>query len=345
MVAIGKRQIGPSQPALIICEVAQAHEGSLGMAHAYIDAVAAAGADAVKFQTHIANAESTPQEKFRVAFSQQDATRFDYWKRMEFTEAQWKELAQHATKRDLLFLSSPFSIDAVEMLERIGVPAWKIASGEVVNFPVLEKILATKKPILLSAGLSPWSELDKVVAFINKGTSPLAIFQCTTAYPCPPEEIGLNVMSEMRERYSVPVGLSDHSGKIFAGLAAASLGANMIEVHIALSREQFGPDVPASLTPTELGMLVNGVRFIEAALTAPVDKDRAAQQTAELRQLFFHSVVAKQDLAAGTVLQPEHLAAKKPGTGIPAERLPELVGRKLARALKRDQLLADEDLD
>lgn len=343
-IRIGKRQIERGQPALIIGEVAQAHEGSLGMAHAYIDAIAAAGADAVKFQTHIAEAESTLLEKFRVPFSQQDATRFDYWKRMEFSEEQWKGLAQHAAERDLLFLSSPFSIEAVDLLERVGVSAWKVASGEVVNFPMLEKMLATRKPVLLSAGMSPWNELDKVVAFIKKGNAPLALFQCTTAYPCPPEEIGLNVMEELRARYAVPVGLSDHSGKIYAGLAAASLGANMIEVHVTLSRDLFGPDIPTSLTPVELAQLVEGVRFIEAALRSPVDKDQAAGQKAELRQLFFHSVVANQDLAAGTVLLRDHLVTKKPGSGIPAERLPELVGRTLARQLKRDQLLAEEDL-
>jgi len=344
LVSIGKRQIGVGQAALIIGEVAQAHEGSLDSAHAYIDAIAEAGADVVKFQTHIAEAESTPSEKFRVAISRQDATRFDYWKRMEFSEEQWKGLARHAAERGRIFLSSPFSVEAVDLLERVGVPAWKVASGEVVNFPVLVKMLATGRPILLSGGMSGWTELDKVVAFIKKGKAPLALFQCTTAYPCPPEELGLNVMEELRARYAVPVGLSDHSGMIYAGLAAASLGANMLEVHVTLSRDLLGPDVPASLTPAELAQLVEGVRFIEAALAVPVDKDQVARQKSELREMFFHSVVAKQDLPAGTVLQREHLATKKPGTGMPAERLPDLVGRKLARDLKGDQLLAEEDL-
>ncbi|MEX1248257.1 MAG: N-acetylneuraminate synthase family protein [Anaerolineales bacterium] len=342
-IAIGNRRIGSGHPALIIGEVAQAHEGSLGMAHAFIDAIAAAGADAVKFQTHIAEAESTLEEKFRVSFSKQDGTRLEYWRRMEFSEEQWRGLAQHADEGKLLFLSSPFSIEAVELLERVGVPAWKVASGEVTNLPLLEKILATRRPVLLSAGMSSWEELDKAVAAI-KPKAPLAIFQCTTAYPCPPEELGLNVMHEMRERYDVPVGLSDHSGKIYAGLAAASLGANIIEVHVTLSRDMFGPDVPASLTPTELGQLVEGVRFIETALESPVDKDKAAAERNELRLLFFHSVVARRDLPAGTVLAKEDLTTKKPGTGIATERLGELIGRKLARNLKRDQLLAEEDL-
>ena len=343
-ITIGDTKIGPGQPALIIGEVAQAHEGSLGMAHAFIDAIAHAGADAVKFQTHIAEAESTLEEKFRVPFSQQDASRFDYWKRMEFSEEQWAGLGNHARRAGLLFLSSPFSIEAAELLERVEVSAWKIASGEVTNFPLLERMAKTGKAFLISAGMSPWAEQDKVVSFVRNLAVPFALFQCTTSYPCPPEELGLNVLEELRSRYSVPIGLSDHSGEIFPGLAAVSLGANMVEVHVTLSRDMFGPDVSASLTPAELRQLVDGVRFIEKALRFPVDKDKAARQKAELRQLFFHSVVARQNLAAGTILEKKHLTAKKPGTGILAERLNELVGRKLARSLKKDQLLAETDL-
>ena len=141
-------------PCLIIAEVAQAHDGSLGAAHAYIDAIADAGADAVKFQTHIAEAESTPHEPWRVKFSKQDATRYDYWKRIEFTEEQWLGLKQHADERNLIFLSSPFSIEAVDLLTRIGVRYWKIASGEVSNLPMLEHILKTRLPIILSSGMS-----------------------------------------------------------------------------------------------------------------------------------------------------------------------------------------------
>src|SRR4030095_1630017 len=148
---------------LIIGEVAQAHDGSLGMAHAYIDAVANAGADAVKFQTHIAAAESTPGEPWRVKFSRQDTTRYDYWKRMEFSEEQWRGLADHANGRGLLFLSSGFSPEAVDLLERVGVPAWKVGSGEVSNPPLLAKMARTGKPVILSSGLSDWDELDAAV--------------------------------------------------------------------------------------------------------------------------------------------------------------------------------------
>lgn len=323
---------------LLIGEVAQAHDGSLGTAHAFIDAIAEAGADAVKFQTHIAAAESTPGEPWRVRFSRQDESRYDYWKRMEFTEEQWAGLKRHAEERGLLFLSSPFSVEAAEMLERLRVKAWKVASGEVSNPVLLDYLIGTGKPVLLSTGMSPLDEIDAAVARIEEPV----VMQCTTAYPCPPEKVGLNLIPFFRERYGCPVGLSDHSGTIYPGLAAVTLGAEVVEVHVTLSREAFGPDVPASLTTAELRQLVEGVRFLERAL--PVDKDAMAVEMEPLRRMFTKSVVARLDLPAGTVLAPEHLAAKKPGGGIPAARLRELIGGRLRRAVKADEPLRFEDL-
>jgi N-acetylneuraminate synthase len=172
----------------------------------------------------------------------------------------------------------------------------------------------------------------------------VAIFQCTTAYPCPPEKWGLNVLAELRARYGCPVGLSDHSGGIAAGLAAAALGANLLEVHVTFSRECFGPDVPASVTFEELRQLVDGVGQIGVALAHPVDKQAMARETAELKRIFGKSVVAARDLPAGHVLGDGDLALKKPGTGIPAARLPEVMGRRLARAVAADTLLTEQDL-
>lgn len=342
---IGSRAIGPSQPCLIVAEVAQAHDGSLGTAHAYIDAVAAAGADAVKFQTHLADAESTPGEPFRVKFSRQDASRYDYWKRMEFSFDQWQGLADHARERNLLFLSTPFSFAAADWLERLDVPAWKIGSGEVNNIPLLRRLAQTGRPVLLSTGMSGWAELDAAVATVRGAGAELAVLQCTTAYPCPPERVGLNLLSELRERYRCPVGLSDHSGTVFPGLAAVALGCDLLEVHVVLSRECFGPDVPASVTTAELAELVRGVRFIERALAHPVDKQAEADRLAELRTMFGKSVVAARDLPAGRVLGGDDLALKKPGHGIPAARFDEVVGRRLRRAVSANTLLQESDLE
>ena len=340
-----KNGIPESRNCLIIGEVAQAHDGSLGMAHAFVDAIANAGADAVKFQTHIASAESTREEPWRVKFSPQDASRYDYWKRMEFTEEQWHGLRRHANEKGLLFLSSPFSMEAVELLLRVGVAAWKVASGEASNVPMLELMAETGLPVYLSTGMSSLEEIDRVVELVRKRQLPLTVLQCTSAYPCPPEKVGLNLIPFYRERYGCDVGLSDHSGTIYPGLAAVILGIEVLEVHVTLSREMFGPDVRASITTLELAELVRGIRFIEQMKANPVDKDAAAAETDPIRQLFTKSVVTRMDLPADTVLKKDHLTIKKPGTGIPAEQIGQVAGRRLRRDVKADQLLGKDDLD
>lgn len=330
---------------LVVAEVAQAHDGSLGAAHAYIDAVARAGADAVKFQTHIAAAESTPGEPWRVKFGPQDETRYAYWRRMEFAETHWHGLKRHADERGLLFLSSPFSIEAVDMLERVGVAAWKVASGEVTNGPLFERMVAAGRPLWISTGMSTLAEIDAAVARVKAANLPCTVLQCTSMYPTPPEKTGLNLIPFFRERYGCGVGLSDHSGVIYPGLAAAALGADLLEVHVTFSREAFGPDVPASLTLEELQQLVEGVRYIERLHAHPLDKDAMAEELASMRALFTKSIVPQRDLPAGTTLERDHLAFKKPGTGISVDRLEEVVGRRLKRRVQADELLSLEDLE
>ncbi|MDP6524746.1 MAG: N-acetylneuraminate synthase family protein [Kiritimatiellia bacterium] len=328
----------------VIAEVAQSHDGHLDTAHGYIDAIAAAGAHGVKFQTHMAAAESTPHEPWRVKFSAQDESRFDYWKRMEFSEEEWAELRAHAAEKNLLFLSSPFSDEAVDLLERVGVEGWKIASGEAGTLPMLEKIAATGKPVLLSTGMSPWAEIDTAVDILRTGKAPLAVMQCTSIYPTPPEKTGLNVISELRRRYDCAVGLSDHSGTIYPALAAVAEGIEVLEVHVTFDREDSGPDVPASVTFEELRQVMEGIRFVETARRHPLDKDAQARELEDLRAIFTKSIVAVADLAAGTVLEPGHLCLKKPGSGLPAARLEEIVGRTLKRDVAGDELLSEDDL-
>jgi N-acetylneuraminate synthase len=330
---------------LIIGEVALTHDGSLGLAHAFIDAIASAGADAVKFQTHIAAAESTPSEPFRVAFSRQDASRYDYWKRMEFTTDGWRGLADHCRDRGVLFISSPFSIEAVDLLEEVGQPLWKIASGEVSNSALLDRVLETGAPVVLSSGMSPLTETDAAVARVKARGVAVGVLQCTTAYPCPPEKIGLNLVPFYRARYDCWVGLSDHSGTVYPGLAGAAIGLDLLEVHVALSREMFGPDVVASITTAELGQLVEGVRFIERMRAHPLDKDESARDTSSLRRLFTRSIVARTAIPSGTILTREHLSIKKPGTGLPPDRIDDVVGRRLVRSVASDELLRPEDVE
>jgi N,N'-diacetyllegionaminate synthase len=332
-----------SDKCLIIAEVAQAHDGSLGMAHAFIDAAAHAGADAIKYQTHIAEAESTPLEPWRVKFSKQDATRFDYWKRMEFAEPEWAGLKEHAEEKGLIFLSSPFSNEAVDLLERLDIQAWKIASGELSNYPMLEKIYSTGKPVLVSSGMSQLEELDALTGLLKKNGILHAVLQCTSSYPTPPEKVGLNVMQEFKERYDCPVGLSDHSGTIFPGLAGAAMGMNVLEVHLALSRDMFGPDVVASIDTAALKLLVDGIRFIEKMRLNPVRKNDIATDMQPLRNLFTKSIVASKEINKGAVISMDDMAFKKPGTGIPASRYKELIGKKLNKQVSYNHFFSEED--
>ena len=339
------RHVGAGHRCLLVAEVAQAHDGSLGTAHAYIDAVAKAGADAIKFQTHFAADESSPDEPFRVAFSRQDATRFEYWKRMEFAPDQWRGLADHAREVGLAFLSSPFSARAVALLRELEVGAWKVASGEINNLPLIEEMASDARPMIFSTGLATWAEVDEAVSLARSAGAPVAVLQCATQYPCPPEQVGLNVLEEIGRRYACPFGLSDHSATIYPALAAATLGASLVEVHVTLTRESFGPDVLASLTMAELAEVAAGIRFIDTAMRHPAGKDTLSPEQEELRRVFGRSLVTRRALSRGEALAEADLAAKKPGWGIPAARLREFVGRKLKRDIATNTRLSESDVD
>ncbi len=344
-IHIGGRKVGGGAPGYLIAEVAQAHDGSLGTAHAFIDAAATAGADAIKFQTHLAAAESTRDEPFRVPFSRQDASRYDYWQRTAFSAEQWAGLARHAGEQGLAFLSSPFSVEAVELLRALDVPAWKVASGEVASKSLLAAMCADRRPVLLSTGMSTTAEVDEAVATIEGAGAPLAVLQCASRYPTPLEAVGLNVIDDYRRRYGCPVGLSDHSGSVYPALAALAQGADIIEVHLTLSRHMFGPDVPVSLTVDELQSVAAARDAFHTMARHPVDKDAAADDLSDMRAMFGRSLALRSDSPAGTVIDAAMLTAKKPATGIPAEALDTVVGRQLAHAVSADRVLTWEDID
>jgi N-acetylneuraminate synthase len=329
----------------IIAEIAQAHEGSLGIAHSYIDALAKTGVDAVKFQVHIAEAESSEHEPFRVKFSTQDKTRFDYWKRMEFSIEQWQELKTHCEEAGVEFMASPFSNAAVDLLEKLDVKRYKIGSGEVNNFLLLQKIAATKKPIILSSGMSSFAEMDKTTAFLKDLNVDFSILQCTTSYPTRPENYGLNVIRELKERYKVPVGYSDHSAKIETCIAAAALGAEILEFHAVFNRQMFGPDASSSLEIAEIQQLVSAVKNISTALKKPVEKSDNTTFN-DLKNIFEKSLAVNKDLPAGHILTFEDLESKKPkGFGIDASNFREVIGRNLSRKLVQWDFLNQRDLE
>ena len=263
---------------------------------------------------------------------------------MEFTQPQWLELSNHCKESGITFLSSPFSEAAVDLLEEIDMPAWKIASGEINNMPMLSKIIKTNKPVLLSTGMSDIQEIERTVLFLKEQQVPSLVFQTTTAYPCPPEKIGINNIPLYRDMFDIPVGLSDHSGTIYSPLAASALGIDMLEIHVTFSNQMFGPDVPASITVDELAEVVTGIRYIETMTHNPVDKNAMASELKPLRDLFAKSIVANKDLNSGHKLSPEDIAFKKPGTGLPPNEATNILGKQLNKSIKADKHILLEDL-
>jgi N-acetylneuraminate synthase len=263
---------------------------------------------------------------------------------MEFTPEQWAGLAEHAKQAGLIFLSSAFSLEAFELLERIGVPAWKVASGELTNKLLLDAMVASGKPLLLSSGMSDIGSLETITAELRSSNVPFGVFQCTTKYPTPLEQVGLNLLPVFRDRLACPVGLSDHSGSPFPALAAMAQGAAMIEVHLTFHRRQFGPDTIASLTPDDFALLARARDAFHTMANHPVDKDAMAQSLAGMSRLFGKSVALKRAQVKGTVLTRDMLTTKKPGTGLAPEKMDSLIGRTLARDISASELLAESDL-
>ncbi|GAB2778686.1 N-acetylneuraminate synthase family protein [Salinimicrobium soli] len=330
--------------AFIIAEVGQAHEGSLGMALSYIDALAETGVDAVKFQVHIAEAESSIHEPFRVKFSYQDSSRLEYWKRMEFDKNEWLLLKNRCDEKGVEFLASPFSNAAVDLLEDIGVKRYKLGSGEVTNFLLLEKIARTGKPVILSSGMSSYTELDDATEFLKKRGVEYSLLQCTTAYPTRPENYGLNVIRELKDRYGVKIGFSDHSAKIETCLAARALGAEILEFHSVFDRRSFGPDAESSLEIDEVAQLVERIRNIETAFRNPVDKS-SNTVFGEVKSIFEKSLAVNKDLKKGHILAFEDLEGKKPkGYGIDAADFGQVVGRELTRSVRKFDFLTKNDI-
>ncbi|MFC6670330.1 N-acetylneuraminate synthase family protein [Marinobacterium aestuariivivens] len=333
------------QSTFIIAEIGQAHDGSLGILHSYIDAVAQTGVDAIKFQTHIAEAESSALEPFRVKFSYVDSTRYDYWQRMSFSAAQWREIREHCDTVGLEFMSSPFSNAAVDLLEAVGIKRYKVGSGEVTNFLMLERLSQTGKPVILSSGMSSYAELDAAVSYLQERGTEVSVMQCTTSYPTPAERLGLNVIDGLKQRYGLPTGLSDHSGTPYPAIAAAALGAELVEVHAVFDKRMFGPDSRSSLTLDQLAQMVEGIRMVDTAAQHPIDKDDLAPYR-ELKGMFEKSLSVNKDLPAGHRLRFEDLEAKKPaGQGMAARDWQQVIGQPLKRPLSQWAFLNSEDLD
>ena len=325
---------------LIIAEVGSVHDGSYGNAKKLIEAAALAGADAVKFQTHIADAESLVSAPVPTYFS--DESRMSYFRRTSFTIDQWRNLKAHAVTNGITFMSSPFSLEAVDLLEEIGITGYKIPSGEVSNIPLLERVASTGKPVFLSSGMSNWDELDVAVATLRDSCD-TTVMQCSSVYPCPPEQVGLNVIKELFERYRLPVGYSDHTLGVAAPIGAAALGARVIEKHFTFSRLMYGSDARHSMEPEEFRNMCIALREVWSILDSPVSKSDASPYT-NMKRIFEKSIVTSRALKSGVSLRIEDISFKKPGDGISAAKYKQVLGRCVARDLPAGHKIEEGDL-
>lgn len=332
--------MGEDAPVFIVAEIGNNHDGSVEQGLRLITEAARCGVDAVKFQAHIAPAEMLRDDTVPPHFPE---PRYQFVTRMSLDEAAHAAFQRAAVDAGLIYFCSPFSVEAVRMLERLRVPCYKIASGEVTNLPMLRMIAAMGKPVLLSTGMSTYEEIDAAVAEIRRARAPVAVLQCTSHYPAADDVLNLRAITIMRERYRCPVGFSDHSPDNVPSLAAVALGACVIEKHFTLDRSLYGPDHKASLTPPDLAALVQGIRRVERAMGN--GRKELTEALHRMRDVFQKSVVSTVDIPEGQRITADMIATKKPGKGIPAARFDVVVGRRARRAIPADTLVEEDALE
>jgi len=329
----------------VIAEVGLAHEGSMTLAMSYIDAISAAGADAVKFQTHIAESESTIFDKFRVKSKYvTDKNRLDYWKRTSFKKHEWKRLKKYSEKKGLLFMSSPFSFEAVDILDDLKIKVWKIGSGEVNNLPLIEKIAKTKKPIFLSSGMSTYNELDKIIKVIKRYHQKIILMQCTSLYPCPPERSGLSLIKDFKKKFDFPIGYSDHTAKVGIQLAAISLGAQVIETHVIFDKKIQTFDSSVSIDFHELKFLCEQIKEIKKAIKSKSSKINLNKDLVRNKFLFEKGIYLKVNLKKNEKIKFDYLDFKKPAIGIKAIDYKKILNKKIKRNAKLGDPLKKKDI-
>ena len=346
LLEIGGRTIGPGRACFVIAEAGVNHNGSLELAERLVDAAADAGADAVKFQTFQADrvaAAGAPKAAYQKETTDPKESQLDMLRRLELSRRDHEVLIRRCRNRGIVFLSTPYDEESADLLEDLDVEAFKISSGEIVHHSFLRRVASKRRPILLSTGAAHLSEVDEAVREIEEGGGPpLALLHCVSRYPADPETMNLRAMETLAAAFGRPVGLSDHSLGIEIGLAAAALGACILEKHLTLDRALPGPDHRASLEPDAFRALTAGVRKIESALGDGRKRPHPSEQ--EGRRLGYRGLVATRPMTAGAVVAGEDLKAVRTGSGVCVRDLRWVVGRRLARPVEAGRPICTEDL-
>jgi len=346
-VQLGKRVIGVGRRVFIIAEAGVNHNGDMELARQLVDAAAAAGADAVKFQTFKAEkvvGSSARQARYQVKNTGVEESQLAMIRRLELDADRTALLREYCTRVGIEFLSTPFDEESADLLESLDVPAFKVGSGELTNHPFLSYLAGKGLPLLVSTGMANMKETEIAVAAIKEaGGRELCLLHCVSAYPAPPGESNLRAMTELRREFGVPVGWSDHTLGLHITVAAVALGASVVEKHFTLDRKLPGPDHAASLEPEELAALVCQVREVESALGDGVKQCMPSERdTAAVARRSVHAAI---DLATGHVLDAGDFQLLRPGTGIGANEIERLVGRKTLRRIPAGTMLSWSDVE
>ena len=346
-IEIGRRKIGPGHPCFIIAEGGVNHNGDLDRARELVDVAADAGVDAVKFQTFRAEAvisPGAPQAAYQLQNTGRLESQLEMVRRLELGPDDTRALRNHCVDRGIMFLSTPFDEVSADLLEELDVPAFKVGSGELTNHRFLRHIAEKGRPFLLSTGMSNLEEVTAAVEAIRAAGNPaLCLFHCVSDYPAAPEDCNLRAIGTLRRAYRCPIGWSDHTLGLHVTMAAVGLGAELVEKHFTLDRTLPGPDHKASIEPDELSELVRQIRNVEAALGDGVKRCQESEMnTAAVARRSAHTAKA---IAAGKRIEADDLIAMRPGTGIPAERIGDLLGRRTLRDLAAGEMLSENDLE
>lgn len=324
---------------LIIAEAGVNHNGSLAMAKQLAGVAKAAGADIVKFQTakpELVISRFAEKAEYQKAETGEAESQLEMCKRIHLTFDEHAQLKEYCDSIGIAYLSTPFDLDSIDFLQQLGTPMWKVPSGEITNLPYLEKIAATKKPVILSTGMSMISEIEDALTILEDGgAGPITLLHCNTEYPTPIEDANLLAMQDLREQFGLPVGYSDHTAGIEADIAAAALGAVVIEKHFTLDKALPGPDHKASLSPEELTAMVAAVRKTELALGD--GRKHVTESEAKNKPIARKSILAKRDIKKGETFTPENLTVKRPADGISPMRWYDVLGKTAKRDFAEDE--------
>jgi pseudaminic acid synthase len=336
-ITIGDYKIGYDQPTFIIAEMSANHNQSFDVAVKTIKAVKETGADAIKLQTYTPDTITIDcdNEYFQIKQGTiwDGQTLYDLYQKA-YTPWEWQpKLKEIAEDIGLICFSSPFDETSVDFLESMGVPAYKIASSEVVDIPLIQRIAATGKPIIISVGMASLAEIDEAISTIRKtSNSEIALLKCTCAYPALPEEMNLKTIPDLAEKYAVPVGISDHTLGVTVPVVAVALGARIVEKHFTLSRDVFGPDSEFSLEPEEFEEMVKAIRIAEKAL-GEISYRPARRE--EISKLYRKSLFITKDIKKGELLTKENIKSIRPGYGLHPRFLREVLGRCAVKNINR----------